>query len=246
MKEQYEALGRDRKRLMEESERLRREMQDDSVRAKELGQEKDRLSKAQGELAGYGREVEYLCKEIKKAEKRFKQPPLGPLGLHIALRGDAQEWAGPVENAIGPAINNFVVTCHEDRQLLQDLCRRCSCGWINIVTMPAGQAKHRVREPNARNIKPVTHCITVEEPAVWNTLVDWAKIDSSAVFRTNDDAERAMVLDGQGAFWAANCLMNLAFVKLVVCLHVVACMGSEKKLMADTSPFLHLHTPTRH
>lgn len=200
-KKQYHAAVADRSKLREESEALRREMKGMEGEYQKLKAEKEQLGKSQGQLAGYGRQIENLCWEIKKAEKRFKQVPLGPLGLHVAVRPDAQEWAGPVENAIGAAINNFVVTCHEDRQLLQDMCRRCDCGhFVNIVTMPASQGKHRVREPNDRRIKSVAQSISVEEPAIWNALVDWAKIDTSAVFKTHQEADRAIIRNG-GALW---------------------------------------------
>ncbi len=199
--QEYEALRNDRATLVERDADIVRKMNQLKAEKSDLDNEKRRLGSAQGKLAGYGAQIDNLVKELEKpaVAQRFKSPPLGPLGQYVTVRNDSQEWAGPVENAIGGGMVNFVVAHHEDRRVLQDLCKRFNCAWITIVTMPPGQGKYRVREPTAQGIKSVAQCVAVEHDIVWNALVDWAKIDTSAVFRTHKEADKALIKDHRGA-----------------------------------------------
>lgn len=196
---EYAKLQDERKGLIEEDQRKRQEMGRLQQEVKKLTAEKAHLSKAEGQLAAYGQQIERLVDEINRQAAKFSAPPLGPLGMHIKLKEDATQWAGPVENAIGASIGHFIVKSQRDRQLLQDICHKLNCPWVTIYTMPPTNRKHPVKVPNARGVRSVAQCINVEEPLVWNALVDWAKIDTSAVFRDNREAEASFVRDASGA-----------------------------------------------
>lgn len=197
----YAALGEDRKRLKENDQRTRGEMGRLQHELKKHTEEKARLSKAEGQLAAYGDKMERLVNEIKRQAAKFSAPPLGPLGLHVKLKEDATQWAGPVENAIGAAIANFVVRSQKDRALLQDICHKLGCHWVTVITMKPSTTEYRVREPTARGIRSVAQCVSVEEPVVFNALVDWAKIDTSGVFRDHGEAMASCVRDRAGALY---------------------------------------------
>lgn len=214
--QQYEALVQERRQLKTQFDEAHQEMNKIKSDFDRLDKEKKEVGKAKGKLAGYGRQMEELCNEIERQKNQFEKKPLGPLGVHVTINPDSEEWAGPVENAIGSSISNFIVTCHKDRQLLQSMCKRFNCTWVTIVTMRPDQAKHNVRLPTVRGIKSVAQCISVDDPLVWNALVDWAKIDTSAVFSDHNDAHRALIRDRFSAFCLSVCLF-LPHACLLVC-----------------------------
>lgn len=195
----YTALGEERKRLLADDRRKREEMGRLQEEFDKHTEEKKRLSKAEGQLAAYGAQMERLVNEIKRQAAKFSAPPLGPLGLQVKLKEGATQWADPVENAIGAAVTNFVVRSQKDRALLQDICHKLGCHWVTVITMKPSTTEYRVREPTARGIRSVAQCVSVEEPVVFNALVDWAKIDTSGVFRDHGEAMASCVRDRAGA-----------------------------------------------
>jgi len=145
-------------------------------------------------VAVYGEGAGRVVREMEKMRSRFRDSPVGPIGLHIKVKDGKQEWGGSVENAIGSILSGFIVTNHEDRRVLQDIMRRCGTQ-ASVFTLPAGQRRHTLRPPECSNphngvaFVMLADCIAVDNDLVWNCLVDWARMDGSAFTRTMKEAE---------------------------------------------------------
>ncbi|PSK54037.1 hypothetical protein B9Z65_7843 [Elsinoe australis] len=58
-------------------------------------------------------------------ERRFKDRPVGPLGLHVKLL--KPEWSSVVETTFGQVLESFVVTNSQDQSILRELQQRNNC-----------------------------------------------------------------------------------------------------------------------
>ena len=145
-------------------------------------------------VAVYGEGAVRVVREMEKLRSRFRDAPVGPLGLHIKVKDGKQEWGRSVENAIGSILSGFIVTNHEDRRVLQDIIRQCGTQ-ASVFTLPAGQKRYTLRPPQCSNphngvaFVMLADCISVDNDLVWNCLVDWARMDGSAFTRTMKEAE---------------------------------------------------------
>ncbi|KAJ0793938.1 putative structural maintenance of chromosomes protein [Helianthus annuus] len=79
-----------------------------------------------------GYKVTNLLQVIERNHRRFKKPPIGPIGSHVALiQGD--KWAVAVENAIGKLLNAFIVTDHKDSLVLRSCAREANYPYLQII-----------------------------------------------------------------------------------------------------------------
>merc|ERR1719181_2238329 len=80
-----------------------------------------------------------LLEAIEKNKKKFKTPPLGPLGMYTAVKPEYQALGPAVEQGIHPRnLLAFVVSCYPDEVLLRRLAEQ--------ITQPP------TRGPPLRNI----------------------------------------------------------------------------------------------
>lgn len=156
-------------------------------------------------VAVYGEAVMGVVREIQRQKKRFREVPVGPIGLHVKVKDGAQEWAGPVENAIAGMLSGFIVTSHEDRRVLQDVMRNVrQADNLSVYTVTPGLPRHVLQTSRGSNVlngvpfHMVADCVAVDNDYVWNCLVDWAKMDGSAVTQTTAGAKQ--MAGSQGRF----------------------------------------------
>jgi len=61
-------------------------------------------------------------KEIQRNKARFREMPIGPLGLYVkVLPGKAHDWAKICETIFGRNLNGFLVTNYEDQVTLRQI-----------------------------------------------------------------------------------------------------------------------------
>ncbi|GAM83237.1 hypothetical protein ANO11243_012230 [Dothideomycetidae sp. 11243] len=83
------------------------------------------LLRSQGDqMKGFNDNMPKLLKAIQN-ETRFRQKPVGPLGLHVRLK--KPEWSPIVESIFGGVLEAFVVTNPQDQSILRTLQQKCSC-----------------------------------------------------------------------------------------------------------------------
>jgi len=158
-----------------------RSLKDEAARLK---QEEKNMRKAQhSRIDAYGPEIVKLRKSIEQ-EKRWKNRPIGPLGMEIDVQDKNAVFA--IESALKQQITAFAVTNHDDRRLLQSLVNENKIKMmINIFTQSPGP---RYNTPQVEGVTTVQNMITIASDLVFNVLVDQANIESLALAQSDEEA----------------------------------------------------------
>ncbi|KAM0053457.1 putative structural maintenance of chromosomes protein [Helianthus debilis subsp. tardiflorus] len=132
-----------------------------------------RLNQTHKVTAFGGYKVTNLLQVIERNHRRFKKPPIGPIGSHVALiQGD--KWAVAVENAIGKLLNAFIVTDHKDSLVLRSCAREANYPYLQIIiydfSIPRLQIPHHMLPQT--NHPTTISVIQSDSPTVVNVLVD--------------------------------------------------------------------------
>ncbi|XP_023549860.1 structural maintenance of chromosomes protein 6B-like isoform X1 [Cucurbita pepo subsp. pepo] len=115
------------KKIAEEIEGYEKKHNEFSRSIRELRQHQTNKVTAFG-----GDRVIQLLRVIERQNRRFKKPPIGPIGAHLNLvNGDV--WASAVENAIGRLLNAFIVTNHQDSLLLRGCANEANYRQLPII-----------------------------------------------------------------------------------------------------------------
>ncbi|PWA83394.1 P-loop containing nucleoside triphosphate hydrolases superfamily protein [Artemisia annua] len=132
-----------------------------------------RLNQTHKVTAFGGRGVPNLLQVIERNHRRFRKPPIGPIGSHLALtHGD--KWAVAVEHAIGKLFNSFIVTDHKDFLLLRSCGREANYHNLKIIIFDFSIPRFQIESQKL----PHTHhpttlsVIQSDSPTVLNVLVD--------------------------------------------------------------------------
>ncbi|XP_076932337.1 structural maintenance of chromosomes protein 6B-like [Bidens hawaiensis] len=132
-----------------------------------------RLNQTSKVTAFGGSKVTYLLQAIERNFRKFKKPPIGPIGSHLALtHGD--KWAIAVENALGKFLNAFIVTDHKDSLLLRSCAREANYPYLQIIIYDFSIP--RLQIPN-HMLPQTNHPTTIsviqsDRPTVLNVLID--------------------------------------------------------------------------
>ncbi|PKU66318.1 structural maintenance of chromosomes protein 6B isoform X2 [Dendrobium catenatum] len=120
-----------------------------------------------------GHKVLSLLHAIERHQRKFKCPPIGPIGAHVSLAND-DTWALAVENAIGRLLDAFIVSDHKDSLVLRACAREANYHNLQIIIYDF--SRPRLNIPS--QLLPTTcHSTTIsvlhtENPTIWNVLVD--------------------------------------------------------------------------
>ncbi|KAK9075200.1 hypothetical protein SSX86_003521 [Deinandra increscens subsp. villosa] len=132
-----------------------------------------RLNQTHKVTAFGGYKVTSLLQAIERNHRRFKKPPIGPIGSHVVLtHGD--KWAVAVENAVGKLFNAFIVTDHKDSLVLRSCAREVNYPYLQIIIYDFSIP--RLQIPN-HMLPQTNHPTTIsvlqsDSPTVVNVLVD--------------------------------------------------------------------------
>nr|GEU95931.1 structural maintenance of chromosomes protein 6B-like isoform X1 [Tanacetum cinerariifolium] len=142
-----------------------------------------------------GPRVPNLLQVIERNYRKFRKPPIGPIGSHLALtHGD--KWAVAVEHAIGKLFNSFIVTDHKDFLLLKTCAREANYHNLKIIifdfSIPRFQIEsHRLPHTNHPTTLSV---IQSDSPTVLNVLVDQGHAERQ-VLVTDYDMGKVVAFD---------------------------------------------------
>ncbi|KAL9685215.1 hypothetical protein QQ045_022663 [Rhodiola kirilowii] len=120
-----------------------------------------------------GDRVIQLLRAIERYHHKFKQPPIGPIGVHLKLI-DGDRWAPAVENAIGNLLNSFIVTDHKDSMLLRSCAREAHYQHLHIIIYDFSRPRMNIPP---RMLPQTDHPTTLsvvhsDNSPVFNVLVD--------------------------------------------------------------------------
>ncbi|MCL7034542.1 hypothetical protein MKW94_013465 [Papaver nudicaule] len=120
-----------------------------------------------------GEKVIRLLQVIERCHRKFKIPPIGPIGVHVNLVG-GDRWALAVETAVGGLFNAFIVTDHGDFQHLRGCANEAKYNNLKIIIYDFSRPRLNIPD----NMLPQTSHPTVlsvlqsDNPTVLNVLVD--------------------------------------------------------------------------
>ncbi|XP_028763048.1 structural maintenance of chromosomes protein 6B, partial [Neltuma alba] len=134
-----------------------------------------------------GDRVMNLLRIIERSYRRFKRPPIGPIGAHLNLvNGD--KWGVAIEHAIGKMLNAFVVTDHKDSLLLRECAKEANYGHLQIFIYDFSRPRlslpqHMLPQTTHPSILSVLYSAN---DTVINVLVDLGSIERQILVRDYD------------------------------------------------------------
>lgn len=79
----------------------------------------------QNALSTFHKNMPKAVNEIRRRVREFRDPPIGPLGMHVKLKDARDEkWVPILEKLFGRNLNAFLVTNFEDRKRLAGMLER--------------------------------------------------------------------------------------------------------------------------
>jgi len=196
------------KQFKKENDRIDEQISSISQDLKDM----ERMSNQQ--VAVYGGKFPLLQSVIKKNEKKFHRIPLGPLGTFIKLQGDPvtdQNLALLVENELGRSqLSSYLTTDDHDRRILTNIVNNLFDGREArnkpmIYTSRFLDKKHPIERFKVRSGFPILFdYLNIEDPNVFNHIVDQRKIEQIIVCKTQDEAKNLMT-------YKQNVPMNCAY-----------------------------------
>ena len=152
----------------------------------------------ENELRKYGDFMVKVCDAVERAHKvrKFKVKPLGPLGRYIKLK--SEDVAAALEVHLGRNAHAFVCDNVHDMQVLHKIIRDLK-GTMNIrepiVLTRRFCQRHDVSRFKAHHDRYLTMLdyIDVDEPAVYNALVDRNFLESVLFIPDHIEAENLMI-----------------------------------------------------
>lgn len=184
-----------------------------STRIRELQQNRTNRVTAFG-----GERVINLLREIERRYRRFRMPPIGPIGSHVTLvNGD--QWASAVEQALGNLLNAFIVTDHKDCLLLRACAKEANYSYLQIIVYDFSRPRlniphHMLPQTNHPTTLSV---LQSENHTVLNVLVDVGNAERQVLVqdydagkvvafdsRKNSNVKEVYTLDGYKMFSRAS------------------------------------------
>ncbi|KAL8153848.1 hypothetical protein V2J09_011608 [Rumex salicifolius] len=171
-----------RREILEEVERKERMYKEISSNIADMQRNQSNKVTAFG-----GERVLQLLRVLERHHRRFRKPPIGPIGAHLNLVVN-DVWAVAVENALGKLLNAFIVTDHKDFLLFKECCREAHYNYVPIYIYDF--SRQRLNIPN--HMLPQTHHPTVfsalhsDIDTVMNVLVDMGGIERQVLVHDYD------------------------------------------------------------
>ncbi|WFD31681.1 RNA helicase [Malassezia sp. CBS 17886] len=118
-------------------------------------------------------------------ERRWRQPPAGPLGMRIRVRD--MRWAPVVEAVLGGTLNAFCVTNHADRALLAAILRRFRAP-NQIITATPELFDYADGEPDA-SVLTILRVLDVDDPYIVRALINSQNVEKAALVPARADGD---------------------------------------------------------
>lgn len=161
----------------------------EQAKSKELQEAEGRLrnvgSSNSDPMKGYPNTMRELLRLIEN-ERGFLEKPIGPLGLHITLKDP--KWEGIIEKYLGGTLSSFVVTNHNDGNLLGRLMEKARCRVNYSVTRPK---KFTPLEPSDQYLT-VLRVLEIDNEATRTQLIVGHGAEQTILIEDRDFANNLM------------------------------------------------------
>ncbi|RLN64578.1 hypothetical protein BBJ29_006733 [Phytophthora kernoviae] len=174
----------------------------------EAGKTQHRLNQLRSQkrdsLAVYGNKIPQLQHLIQQNLRRFSEPPIGPLGMHVKLPEKFSHFAVAIELALKGTLGSYLVVNGRDKALLDDLKRqvKCSHNQANIIiAQRTGRRYGNLRLPEGDLAShAVCNVLQVSNDEVFNALIDVCSSESKLLFDDRQTAEESVLHGSSGNF----------------------------------------------
>ena len=171
------------------------QMRTASNQLQKLKGDKAALVKAgpEGKLGLYGNRMEEVLHAI-RSDKGFKNRVLGPLGMYVKLDPQFKAFGRAVENGLGSkALRSFLVTCIEDKNRLAQIFKNFGLLESSNIVVEQDCPKYNVQRPPLEGAVTILDSLIIDEPSVFNAIVDMSGVDSVLLVKNNDDCMERFV-----------------------------------------------------
>eukprot|EP00917_Polyrhabdina_sp_WS-2016_P016582 GHVP01035851.1.p1 GENE.GHVP01035851.1~~GHVP01035851.1.p1 ORF type:complete len:1062 (+),score=248.29 GHVP01035851.1:357-3542(+) len=135
----------------------------------------------------FGKGSKEISEDIKK-EKGFVRTPIGPVGMCITLK--ESRWGKTISSILGGLVSNYIVHCHEDRDLLQKICSRHNSK-TQIIIMDYDKTGEGYPEPDKEYLTGL-RVLSVDNPVVKSAIILFSGIERILLIADRKEAERIM------------------------------------------------------
>jgi predicted nucleic acid-binding Zn-ribbon protein len=114
-----------------------------------------------------------LFSKVEKAKqaRKFRGKVIGPIGKFVKVAAGKENFAALAEHAMGQGmLDRFIVTCDDDRLLLNDIRRKAGCGKECGVFQQAPTRRYSVPAPAVEGTETVASVLSVSDELVFNCL----------------------------------------------------------------------------
>jgi len=175
---------------------LKADKQKEKGKAMKTQQELQALKNSgKDKLAAFGSMMPKVVAEIRK-NKKFRAPPIGPLGAHINVKeGTPENVARAIEAELGGLMGAFMVSSSQDQKELFSLFSRMKLPQKPpIFTCPFTETRHDIQSNRVNTDKfPVLiDHLDIEDTNVFNRVVDSGSLERILFIPTTGEAEAVL------------------------------------------------------
>ncbi|GBG23953.1 Structural maintenance of chromosomes protein 6 [Hondaea fermentalgiana] len=184
-----------------DEERLRDLQQQLSDKKREHSQLEQNLrslkDSAQDPKMAFGKDLPHVLNLLERNKDRFSRMPVH-IGLGCKLKD--QRWRIPVEHHLRNTLRNFVVAKNSDYLIMKDLCSQARIQCPQTVIMKFQDARHSIPEgrrfrSNIEGVFSFEDVLEIQDPNVYNALVDSAQIESCGLCESSTKATQVAFED---------------------------------------------------
>jgi structural maintenance of chromosomes protein 6 len=147
------------------------------------------LNQNQGDvMGGYDPKMALLIRAVRN-EQRFRENPVGPIGLHLKSRKPI--WSHTIETVLGNNLNAFVVTSKYDFSILQGIMDRFKIKGCNIIIGNRQPIDTTGHEPDSQH-DTILRVLDIDDDLVRNQLIINNAIDQTILITKRSDGARTM------------------------------------------------------
>ncbi|CAK4148769.1 unnamed protein product [Aphanomyces euteiches] len=153
-------------------------------------------SQSADRLLAFGNKIPHLNQLIQQNLDRFDDPPIGPLGMYIQLPERFQHLALTTEVILKNVLNSYLVSNGRDKALLDKLKTKAQCYNTSILIAPRSRSKYSGLHTPSGSVADhaLVSILNVEDPNVFNALIDVSKIETKVIFEERHAAEDATLI----------------------------------------------------
>jgi structural maintenance of chromosomes protein 6 len=161
----------------------------------EIKKQEDRLMDIQRQntqsLEVFHPKMSQILRAIQQ-ERRFRTPPVGPIGKHIKLLHP--EWSSILEKAFGGNLNNFIVTCKADQDLLTNIFRNVGASGLAVNFINPEPVDIQNREPD-ESFLTMLRALQIDHPMVRKFVIINQYAENSILMPSQTEASELLFSD---------------------------------------------------